>query len=99
MTLCCDRCLQHFNQPLAFQTRERVRLEQGESGGEHDADALSESLDPRGRFDPAHWAFEQLSLQLPPVNRCGADCPGPATWSSAEAPIDPRWAALQRLKS
>lgn len=57
-----------------------------------------ESLDPAGRFDPEHWIFEQLSLRLPLVNRCGADCPGPATWSSEAAPEDPRWAALAALR-
>jgi uncharacterized protein len=112
VTLCCDRCLQHFNQPLAFQTRELLWLgeqareqgletslvEEGEAVLDLDPDALTESLDPRGSFDPAHWAFEQLSLQLPPVNRCGADCPGPASWGSAGAAIDPRWAALQALQ-
>jgi len=113
VTLCCDRCLQHFNQPLAFQSRELLWLgeaarEQGletsvVEGGEAlldlDPDALSESLDPRGSFDPAHWAFEQLSLQLPVVNRCGPDCPGPASWGTSAEAVDPRWAALQRLQS
>jgi uncharacterized protein len=41
------------------------------------------------------------------VNRCGADCPGPKLSPTAQAsdpgaegpaPIDPRWAALQRLQ-
>lgn len=40
-------------------------------------EALDDRLDPRGDFDPERWLFEQLSLQLPVVNRCGADCPGP----------------------
>ena len=51
----------------------------------------------RSSFDPERWLFEQLSLQLPLVNRCGADCPGPARWSSDPAAGDPRWAALARL--
>lgn len=112
VTLCCDRCLQHFNHPLSFQSHELLWLgeearqqgletsliEQGESVLDLDPDALSESLDPRGSFDPAHWTFEQLSLQLPVVNRCGPDCPGPASWGSATSGIDPRWAALQALQ-
>ena len=112
VTLCCDRCLQHFNHPLSVQTRELLWLgeaarqqglessvlEGGEAVLDLDPDALSESLDPRGSFDPAHWTFEQLSLQLPPVNRCGPDCPGPASWGSNDQATDPRWAALQRLK-
>jgi uncharacterized protein len=112
VTLCCHRCLQHFNHPLGFRSHELLWLgeqarlqglessliEQGEAVLNLDPDALTESLDPRGSFDPAHWAFEQLSLQLPAVNRCGADCPGPASWGSADPGIDPRWAALQSLR-
>ncbi|MEI7953181.1 MAG: DUF177 domain-containing protein, partial [Synechococcaceae cyanobacterium ELA182] len=40
-------------------------------------EVLDDRLDPRGDFDPERWLFEQLSLQLPVVNRCGAECPGP----------------------
>jgi len=112
VTLCCDRCLQHFNHPLSFHSHELLWLgeearqqgletsliEQGEAVLDLDPDALSESLDPRGSFDPAHWTFEQLSLQLPVVNRCGPDCPGPASWGSATSGIDPRWAVLQALQ-
>jgi uncharacterized protein len=112
VTLCCDRCLQHFNHPISFQTHELLWLgeqarqqgletsliEGGESVLDLDPDALSESLDPQGSFDPEHWTFEQLSLQLPAVNRCGSDCPGPASWGSTGAGIDPRWAALQSLQ-
>lgn len=113
VTLCCDRCLQHFNHPLGFRTRELLWLgEEARASGlgedvvldggaevlDLDPDALTESLDPRGDFDPAHWAFEQLSLQLPVVNRCGSDCPGPPTWSSDPEGGDPRWAALRQLK-
>ena len=113
VTLCCDRCLQHFNHPLSFHTRELLWLgEQARdeglmpevvlaSGGaplELDPDALGESLDPQGSFDPAHWCFEHLSLQLPLVNRCGSDCPGPPRWSSDPEAGDPRWAALRQLK-
>ena len=61
-------------------------------------DDLDDRLDPEGVFDPERWLFEQLSLRLPLVNRCGADCPGPATWSSDGSDGDPRWAALRYLK-
>ena len=113
VTLCCDRCLQHFNHPLNFITRELLWLgEEARTNGldeevvlnadaavlDLDPDALTESLDPRGHFDPGHWAFEQLSLQLPLVNRCGSDCPGPPIWSSDPEGGDPRWAALRALK-
>jgi uncharacterized protein len=61
-------------------------------------DDLDDRLDPEGDFDPERWLFEQLSLRLPLVNRCGSECPGPATWSSEEGGGDPRWASLRHLK-
>jgi uncharacterized protein len=113
VTLCCDRCLQHFNHPLSFRTREllwlgeaarldgldnQALLDADGSVLDLDPDHLTESIDPRGDFDPAHWTFEQLSLQLPLVNRCSRDCPGPPAWSSDPEGVDPRWAALRQLK-
>ncbi len=115
VTLCCDRCLQHFNHPLRAKVHELVELRgQGEAGTPTDAELgeislelsragmpegadLDDRLDPAGSFDPERWLFEQLSLRLPLVNRCGDDCPGPARWSSEATGIDPRWAALTRL--
>jgi uncharacterized protein len=114
VTLCCDRCLQHFNHALRAEVHELVELRgQGEAtpagaaieelnlelarDGMPEGADLDDRLDPAGSFDPERWLFEQLSLQLPLVNRCGDDCPGPATWSSEPAGGDPRWAALARL--
>jgi len=114
VTLCCDRCLQHFNHPLRAEVEEVVEIRTSSDPSPFRAEAafrgeavdlapasedLDDRLDAEGRFDPERWLFEQLSLQLPLVNRCGPDCPGPATWSSEPAGGDPRWAALQRLKS
>lgn len=118
VTLCCDRCLQHFNHPLTASSREVLWI--GEPAtthatahatthatdpsqllaleGEGDDSGLMERLDPRGSFDPERWIFEQLTLQLPIVNHCGSDCPGPATWSSDSRGVDPRWQALQGLR-
>ena len=75
-------------------------LEGGSEVLELDPDALTESLDPTGSFDPEHWVFEQLSLQLPLVNRCGSDCPGPELLGAPaqDEVIDPRWAALKKLQ-
>ena len=120
VTLCCDRCLQHYNHPLSFRNRELLWLgEQARQAGlgaeallgpgahagepasllDLEADELCESLDPTGNFEPEHWLFEQLSLQLPLVNRCGDDCPGPPQAGSAtDEPVDPRWAALRGLQ-
>ncbi|MFM7651561.1 MAG: YceD family protein [Vulcanococcus sp.] len=119
VTLCCDRCLQHYNHPLRFRSRELLWLgEQARQAGlgaeallgpattgeptsllDLEADELCESLDPNGSFEPEHWLFEQLSLQLPLVNRCGHDCPGPPQATSVpDEPVDPRWGALRRLQ-
>lgn len=114
VTLCCDRCLQHFNHALRAEVHELVELRgQGQAdgpgadleelnlelarGGMPEGADLDDRLDPAGSFDPQRWLFEQLSLRLPLVNRCGDDCPGPATWSSDSSGGDPRWAALARL--
>ena len=109
VTLCCDRCLQHYNQPLRVLCRELLEMV-GAPGPAPSPSAALESdfvvgedlddrLDPRGSFDPERWLFEQFSLQLPLVNRCSEDCPGPPVWAggTAEA-IDPRWAALTTLR-
>ena len=112
ISLCCDRCLGQFNQQLTVQTEELIWLGDGQSvealsGAELDADGpdgLIESLDPRGSFEPERWVFEQLSLQLSVVNRCGDDCPGhpkPAkstATATASGPVDPRWKSLQQLR-
>jgi uncharacterized protein len=101
VTLCCDRCLQHYNHPLEIQERELIEL-RGEEGDGPDPpegpSPLDERLDPAGCFDPERWLFEQLSLALPLVNRCGTDCPGPDRWCSEERREDPRWAALRTLR-
>jgi len=115
ITLCCDRCLQHFNHPLRATSRELLWIGEPANAntnahatapsdpvaleGEGDDGGLMEQLDPRGSFDPEHWIFEQLNLQLPIVNHCGSDCPGPATWTSDNTDGDPRWQALQGLRS
>ena len=102
VALRCDRCLQTFEQPLQAAANERIALGTGEAdlaqALDFDAEGISEQLDPAGSFDPEQWVYEQLSLQLPLVNRCGPQCPGPASWGSAEALHDPRWAALKTLR-
>ncbi|MEX0589025.1 MAG: YceD family protein [Cyanobium sp.] len=105
VTLCCDRCLQHFNRPLRAADKELLWIGEPvedpgkpvdlEGAGEEPE--LMEQLDPRGSFDPEHWIFQQLQLQLPIVNHCGKHCPGPATWSSDSSGVDPRWRALQDM--
>lgn len=118
ITLCCDRCLLHYNHPLRAEDRELIWLgdpAEWHPGGDPQADPCegdgssdcSDGLDPRGCFDPGQWLFEQLSLRLPLVNRCGPHCPGPdlaadpgemGGESENTSAIDPRWSALRTLQ-
>ena len=116
VSLCCDRCLGQFNQQLSVKTDELIWLGDDQSAESLSAagldpespDGLIESLDPRGSFEPERWVFEQLSLQLSVVNRCGSECPGPPlqhqpTETNPSSPpgsaIDPRWQALLQLQN
>ncbi len=100
--LCCDRCLQRFEHSLSASASEQLALGTGTAdlaeALDYDAEGISDQLDPAGSFDPEQWIYEQLCLQLPLVNHCGAGCPGPASWGSTEPVGDPRWAALSRLR-
>ncbi len=102
VTLCCARCLQQYNHGLRAEVQELIEF-QGGSGPQGEdllcpgGEDLDDRLDPMGQFDPERWLFEQLSLQLPLVNRCGSDCPGPARWGTAPTTADPRWEALKAL--
>jgi uncharacterized protein len=104
LTLCCDRCLQTYNHALSAAARELLEISAMDPREEEVVVAAEdpvERLDPSGSFDPERWLFEQLSLQLPLVNRCGADCPGPPLPredAGGESGIDPRWAALRSLR-
>ena len=109
----CDRCLGRFNQQLKAVTRELIWLGDkpsadllAEAGLDQESpEGLMECLNPRGDFEPERWVFEQLSLQISVVNRCGDHCPGvpmPAVedaGSNDEQAADPRWQALRDLQS
>ncbi len=102
ITLACDRCLQQFNHVLRAEVQELMQCSDASLSASDTfvspmGNDLDDRLDPTGSFDPERWLFEQLSLQLPLVNRCGGDCPGPACWGTAPSVVDPRWAALQAL--
>ena len=109
----CDRCLGHFNQQLSAVSRELIWLGK-EPSDDHPAqtgldpnspEGLMECLDPRGDFEPERWVYEQLSLQMSVVNRCGEHCPGmpqqpvDGAASHGEKSTDPRWQALKDLQS
>ena len=113
VTLCCYRCLDHFNQKLSYTPpeliwlgEEQLKVDELELSGEvAGMEGLVEVLDPHGQFDLQRWAFEQLNLQLPVVNDCGDHCPGPPDLRQRPEPpdtlpkeVDPRWQALQQLQ-
>ena len=113
VTLCCDRCLNQFNQSLSCTPSELIWLGDEQptadelelSGEVAEMEGLVDVLDPRGQFDPQQWAFEQLNLLLPVVNHCGDHCPGPpglqqqpVTSDAKPEDVDPRWQALQQLQ-
>ena len=113
VTLCCDRCLNQFNQSLSCTPAELIWLGEEQptadelelSGEVAEMEGLVDVLDPRGQFDPQQWAFEQLNLLLPVVNHCGDHCPGPPGLQqqplipdTKTKVVDPRWQALQQLQ-
>ena len=113
VTLCCDRCLNQFNQSLSCTPAELIWLGEEQptadelelSGEVAEMEGLVDVLDPRGQFDPQQWAFEQLNLLLPVVNHCGDHCPGPPGLQQQPVipdtktkVVDPRWQALQQLQ-
>ena len=113
VTLCCDRCLNQFNQSLSCTPSELIWLGDEQptadvlelSGEVAEMEGLVDVLDPRGQFAPQQWAFEQLNLLLPVVNHCGDHCPGPpglqqqpVTSDAKPKDVDPRWRALQQLQ-
>ena len=111
--LTCDRCLGRFNQQLNANSKELIWLGDepteellADAGLDPDTpDGLVDCLDPRGDFEPERWVFEQLSLQMSVVNRCGDLCPGmpksasTTTETSNVSAVDPRWDALRELQS
>lgn len=106
--LCCDRCLKAFPHRLAVAVEESIALQLDADGLDPElqleaagGDPAMDQLDPLGRFDPEHWLFEQLNLQLPLKRLCSNDCSGLLAQSSepSEALVDPRWAGLLQLKS
>lgn len=105
VTLCCDRCLQHYNHRLAIDTTELIWLEERDPNdplpleSEGVLEDLSETLPPQGYFDPDRWLYEQLCLALPVKQLCSNQCQGiPLEGTAGETPIDSRWANLKTLK-
>lgn len=111
ITLTCDRCLQHYNHRLSFDTQELIWLahppQLAEIPDEREVltEDLVETLPPQGIFHPETWVYEQLCLAIPFQNLCDRNCPGielpttdANTTSDPTPDVDYRWAALAKLK-
>lgn len=91
----CRRCLDSFEQALVAPVREifEVRPTEGETYPlEHE------------HLDLMPLVRDAILLALPLAPLCREDCSGPApeqfpTGEPDERPMDPRWAALDRLRS
>ena len=51
-----------------------------------------------GQIDLAEAVRQYIEMGRPMSPRCGQDCPGLATESPSEAPVDDRWSALAALQ-
>ena len=104
VTLTCDRCLQNYNHRLEVNTSELIWLEARQIENlplerEVTLEDLSETLSPRGYFDPEAWLYEQFSLAMPLRQLCGVSCQGaPKTETRSKNHFDSRWASLASLK-
>lgn len=107
ITLTCHRCLQQYNHRLAIDTSEMIWLDEAASlpydgplEREVDLEDLVETLPPQGYFYPNEWLYEQMCLEIPQRQLCGAQCAGiqTATQERSEKPVDRRWASLEALK-
>lgn len=106
VTLICHRCLQNYNYRLSLDTQELIWLEDEQMDKENlllerevKVEDLSETLSPRGYFQPDAWLYEQFCLLLPLQQICDSQCEGiiPSP-SEDDAPTDSRWATLEALK-
>lgn len=96
----CDRCLEPMDQPIQGTCSLRAKL-----GEEDDDDGeLITVAETPGTLDLAWHLYEMLALEIP-IRHVHADgecnpnvmeCLKP---QNAEKPVDPRWAALEALKT
>ncbi|WP_320674230.1 DUF177 domain-containing protein [Prochlorococcus sp. MIT 1341] len=122
LLLTCDRCLNEFKKAIEIKEQEIIlvsdQLDEVLNNNLaknifDNAEDLLEVVNPKDNFDPERWAFEQLSLQMPLINNCGDNCPGPCLSSQTNTTqselrtqtnhdndsLDPRWNALKRIQS
>jgi len=111
-TLACHRCLEPVVEPVSTEVELMLEVEGGQPmGGEHELgeDDLGVVQVDGEIFDPAPLLREQLLLAVPMKPLCRDDCKGLCPHCGADRNegtcgckddwVDPRWAALAKLKS
>ena len=96
----CDRCLELMTQPIQGECSLRVRL--GEEDDD-DGELITVAENP-GVLDLSWHLYEMLALVIPmrhvhPEGECNAQVIGRLNATGKEKPTDPRWAALEQLKT
>ena len=96
----CDRCLEPMDLPIQGECSLRARL-----GDEDDDDGelITVSENP-GTLDLAWHLYEMVVLEIPirhvhPEGECKGDVMERLNQEGKEKQIDPRWAALEQLKT
>lgn len=104
VTLECVRCLEPFQQTIAFEMEELCLLSDtlpadAPEGEERWTEEGEYQISPEGYVDVTEMVRQNLLLEGPMLPHCRPDCPG--LWPTgetarAEEPmVDPRWAKLK----
>ena len=96
----CDRCLELMSQPIQGECSLKVRL--GEEDDD-DGELITVAENP-GVLDLSWHLYEMLALEIPirhvhPEGECNAQVEQALNGAEHEKHIDPRWAALEQLKT
>lgn len=112
MSFQCDRCLEWFpvENRLSLNILVRTGPEQQEAEEDIEADDQDTVLIDGKEFDLAAILLQEFLLEIPMKTLCREDCPGLCPFCgeirgsdkcrcSEDKPADPRWKALEKLKS
>lgn len=96
----CDRCLEPMLLPVHGECSLSARL--GEED-EDDGDLITVAENP-GVLDLSWYLYEMVALAIPmrhvhPEGQCDAAIVEKLSGAGKEKPVDPRWAALEQLKT
>ena len=96
----CDRCLEPMSLPVHGECSLSARL--GEED-EDDGDLITVAENP-GVLDLSWYLYEMVALGIPmrhvhPEGQCDAAIVEKLSGAGQEKPVDPRWAALEQLKT